>query len=65
MTKAKAMQHESASRLSILGYLSVVTMFTTDYFVVGTQFKLTELIGISIVLTATLVSALIIFRKVN
>lgn len=57
------MQHESASRLSILGYLSVVVMFITDYFVVGTQFKLTELIGVGIVLTATLASALVIFRK--
>jgi drug/metabolite transporter (DMT)-like permease len=63
--KAKSMQYEMASRTSIIGYLSVIIMFSTDYFIVGTQFSITDLLGIAIILSATIASAFIVLSRLK
>jgi drug/metabolite transporter (DMT)-like permease len=63
--KAKSMQFEMASRTSIIGYLSVIIMFSTDYFIVGTKFSITDLLGIAIILGATVASAFIVLYRIK
>jgi len=63
--KAKSMQYAMASRTSIIGYLSVIIMFSTDYFIVGTKFSITDLLGIAIILSATVASAFVVLYRLK
>lgn len=61
--KQRALQYEQASRLSIVGYLSVVLMFLADYFLMGTRFTAKEIFGIIIVLSSVFFSGLAIYLR--
>jgi drug/metabolite transporter (DMT)-like permease len=63
--KAKAMQYEMASRLSILNYLSVILILIFDLLLIGTVFNGQEVIGISIVFLSNGISAYSIYKIHN
>jgi drug/metabolite transporter (DMT)-like permease len=63
VAKSKAFRYESASRLSILGYLSIIVMFLFDMLVVGTTFTMAEVFGLLIIISATFLSAYIVFFR--
>lgn len=63
VAKSKAFKYESASRLSILGYLSIIVMFLFDILVVGTTFTMTEFTGLLIIISATFLSAYVVFFR--
>jgi len=65
VTKAKAMQYEMASRLSIMSYFSIVIVLFFDLFLFGTVFNLTEVMGIMIVFIANIFSAYAVYRVYN
>lgn len=65
VAKSKAFTYESASRLSILGYLSIIVMFMFDMLVVGTTFTAMEITGLLIVISSTFVSAYVVFSRAN
>jgi len=62
VTKAKAMQYEMASRLSIMSYFSVVLVLLFDLFIIGTVFQSTEVMGIMIVFISNALSAYAIYK---
>ena len=63
ITKTKALKHEKAARLSIIGFLQVVLMLFFDLFVVGTRFHIMEVVGMIIVLIANGLTAFSILRR--
>lgn len=66
ITKAKAMQYESASRLSIMTYASVVLILVFDLAIIGTRFKLVEAAGMLIIFAAngiSVYSVYLIYQK--
>ncbi len=65
VSKAKAMQYEMASRLSILNYLTVILVLIFDLLLIGTVFNGQEIIGISIVFLSNGLSAYSIYKIHN
>ncbi|CDW87883.1 membrane protein [Stylonychia lemnae] len=63
LLKTRALQHEMAGRLSILGYFSIVFTFFFDLIFIGTKFSIGEIYGILIVLAANVLSAYMVFHK--
>lgn len=63
LCKAKAMQLEMASRLSILMYFSIIFTLVFDIILIGTVFNTQEIIGMTIVFSANALSIYMIFVK--
>lgn len=63
LCKAKAMQMEMASRLSILMYFSIIFTLVFDIMLIGTVFNFQEVVGMLIVFSANALSIYVIFSK--
>lgn len=65
VSRTKAFKYEMPSRLSIIGYLSIVITLFIDIFIFGTMLNQYQILGLMIIFASIIASSIVVIRKIK